>query len=761
MRLWVSSVTEPSLFDLAPEVLPIEALTSVMCSWCALAHIGGPEYCAPAALAAELRARGHRLLTREGKFFVSDASKLTTADRAAIAAQKAALTALAEPWPLVTAAGEPIAAVTVPRITLGAFLGSAPKAEAWKPCEPPLLTGISTLEFDTETTGTHWWGNDRPIGLSCRRPDGSTFYLPWGHAGGNLDEQAVKRWCERELRGKHLVGHTIKFDIHMMHAWGIDLEAQGCTVGDVSIWAALLDSDRKKYSLDIFSKDFLGKEKTGQELDKTRMASYHASEVAAYAEMDVTLTGELRQAMMPLLDAQDLQRVRQLEDDVIFSVCEMEWNGVPLDMERLDRWCKESESKYTTLLWQLHKESGISAVAPQDMERLFNKLHIPLVRLPLTVADKKKGKTEGAASFTDDILSAIPHPTVQIARLARVIASLRSKFLVKYQKCVCSNGILRYSLHQTRYQDDKGEEGGVGPGRFSSSALDKSKDIGTNIQQVYRMDTQRMAFGYDADDSSHDEEIWLVRKLMIPGEGQWCSADAMQIEYRLMVDLGNITRVIDEYKVDPLLSFHRLTLKMMQKYKPDMTYGEQKNFNYAFSYGAKTVKLAMMLGFISEARAEEIKDAQDWNAPDLQRMREIEAAFDKVMPEAKQQMNRLSKLAESQGYVTDMLGRRSHFKVTYRKDGSPIKPDYYVGLNNYLQGGASEYGKRVGIEVHKNRKLLEIIPRFIVHDSNESSLLNPDKLPMYQELLNTQYFPELKVPILFSVGVGPTWADAK
>lgn len=728
------------------------------------------------ALAADLKARGFRMFALGDRFFISDAPKLTAEDRVAIKQHRDYLISVAEQLAapddveIVADWNQPTTSdglfsehVTSPRITLGQFLGESRVASSgWKPCEPPPLANVDTLEFDTETTGKQWWEKDRPIGLSCRRPDGSTFYLSWGHAGGNnLTEESGKEWCRRELRDKHLVCHTAKFDMNMMRAFGINLEAQGCTVSDVSIWAALLDSDRKKYSLDILSKDFLGKEKIGQELDKTRMASYHASEVAAYAEMDVILTGELRNAMMPLLDAHDLQRVRQLEDDTIFSVCEMEWNGVEIDTERLDRWCKESEAKHTALLWQLHKVTGLSINPGTDMERLFHHLHIPLIRLPLTTAQKKKGITEGSPSFTDDILKTIPHPTIQIARLARVIASLRSKFLVKYQKCICSNGILRYSLHQTRYQDDRGKEGGVGPGRFSSSALDESSDVGTNIQQVYRMDTQRMAFGYDADDSSHDEDIWLVRKIMIPGEGQWCSADAMQIEYRLMVDLGNITRVIDSYKIDPLLSFHKLTLKMMQQYKPDMTYGEQKNFNYAFSYGAKTIKLAMMLGFISEARAEEIKDAHEWNAPDLQRMRDIETAFDKVLPEAKQQMNRLAKLAESQGYVTDMLGGRSYFKVTYRKDGSPIIPDYYKGLNNYLQGGAARYCKRVQVEVHKNRKLLEIIPRFVVHDSVESSFLNPDKLPMYQELLDTQYFPELKVPILFSVGLGPDWSRAK
>jgi hypothetical protein len=48
--------------------------------------------------AINLKARGHRLLTRDGKFFVSEASRLTDEDRAAIKQHREALIALAEPW---------------------------------------------------------------------------------------------------------------------------------------------------------------------------------------------------------------------------------------------------------------------------------------------------------------------------------------------------------------------------------------------------------------------------------------------------------------------------------------------------------------------------------------------------------------------------------------------------------------------------------------------------------------------------------------
>jgi DNA polymerase I-like protein with 3'-5' exonuclease and polymerase domains len=671
---------------------------------------------------------GHQLLARDGKLFVSDASRLSDEDRAAVKAIKSELLAYATPW------AEP---------SLVTFLGhvSPQEQNAWIAKEPPSLDGINTLEFDTETTGLRWWENDRPIGLSCRRPDGSTFYLPWGHAGGNLDEAVVKRWCERELRGKHLVGAGIKFDVNMMKSWGIDLEEQGCTLGDVQIYAALLDDSRKKFNLDILSKDFLGKEKTGHELDKTRMATYHASEVAAYAESDAALTGELRAVMMPLLNAEDLQRVRQLEDDVIYPVCHMERNGAPLDLELLDRWVKESETKYNNCMWMLAKETGqsINPDAARDLEKLFEHLHLPIVRLP-----------SGAPSFTDAILKRIDHPVIKQVRFATKLSDLRSRYLLKYQKAVSSDGILRYAMHQTRYQKDTGEEGGVGPGRFSSSEL--TDGVGCNIQQVMKLSKQRKAFGYGEDDTTHDDEIHLIRKLIVPQEGQWLSADLMGVEYRLFAHYAGNPKVIQSFRDDPKASFHRMTVEMMRPFKPDVIYDEQKNFNFAYLYGAKTIKQAVMLGFITDEEGKAIRDAKDWNSPKLARMTEISKAFNRAMPEAETLMKKCSDLAETRGWIKDYLGRRSRFTA----GGA-----YHKALNNLLQGGAAEYNKIKLVEIHKERKNTGLLLRFSVHDELDGDARAPDTLAKVQMILDRQSWPDLKVPLLWEIGIGPDWASAK
>src|SRR6266851_1824839 len=121
----------------------------------------------------------------------------------------------------------------------------------WEPDTPPSLDGIHEIALNFETTGLKWFDQDRPIALSLGLPDGRSFYLPWGHrGGGNLSEDMVKHWAQRELRCKLIVNINTRFDVHMARVWGVDLESQGNEVSDVSHYAALLDDHRQHLSLD-------------------------------------------------------------------------------------------------------------------------------------------------------------------------------------------------------------------------------------------------------------------------------------------------------------------------------------------------------------------------------------------------------------------------------------------------------------------------------------------------------------------------------
>jgi DNA polymerase-1 len=523
-----------------------------------------------------------------------------------------------------------------------------------------------------------------------------------------------------------------KFDNHMVYAWGVDLEKQGCSLTDVAHYAALLDDHRFRFNLDSLAKDYLGREKVGKDLDASRMVDYHASVVAPRAGEDAKIVWDLREVMMPLMDAQDLQRVRQLEDDVIYPVCETERNGAPLDLELLEQWVKDSEQDMLRLLFKVSKVVGFTPNPDKsaDWERIFDHLGIPIV---VRTAPSKRFP-EGQASFTEGVIKLIDHPVVQDLRKAGKLASLRSKYLLPYQRHTKeTGGILRYNFHQLR-SDDKGTVSG----RFSSTDV--------NIQQVMGVDRWVESFG---------SEDYLVRKLFIPKEGYWLSADAKQIEYRGFAHYANSPRINKAYAEDPDLSFHKLIHGMLLPYKPQMLYKAAKDLNFAKIYGAGLVKRAMMMGFITEDEAKglraEYKDRVPSNHPKLKEALEIDHIYQQEIPEAGPLLSKAKSLAEQRGYVKTILGRRSRFPDGQRS---------HKALNAVIQGTAADINKMKLRDLHAARATTGFLMRMTVHDEVCGDVPDQEAADRVAKILNEQAI-DTRIPILWDVEMAANWAGDK
>lgn len=619
----------------------------------------------------------------------------------------------------------------------------------WRPEAPPVLDGIRDIELDCESDGLRWWAGSKPIGFSVRYGDRSQ-YLPFGHrGGGNLDEAVVKRWAQRELRGKRITNINTRFDVHMLHAWGIDLEAQGNEVSDVAHYAALLDDHRLRFNLNDIATDYLGRSKVGRDLDARRMADYHAGEVAPRAISDVELVGALKEKMWPMLTAQDLHRVRALEDRVIYVVCEMERNGTPIDVDLLDQWVTESEQRYHRLLWEIYGESGVKFTGTNETwKALFEKLGIPITEF----TDK------GNASFTDAVLKLIEHPIVQKARLAVRLASLRSKYLVNYAKKVDrKTGILRYALHQLRAQKnewDSSEGAGTVTGRFSSTALTipGEEEEGVNIQQIMKVAKQRVLFGFDEEDDTHDLEIYLIRQLHRPAHGYHLSADAKQIEYRIFAHYANNPTVIQAYRDNPNLHFHKFILELLRPYVK-LTYRRQKDLNFAKVYGAGVAKMALMMGFITETQHQKLKREYPKGVPRthplLKETAEIDAIYNREIPEVKPLLKLASDTARTRGFVKTILGRRSRF---------PDKHRLHKAFNSIDQGGAADINKMKLVELHEAREETQLTLRYTVHDEVDGDIPDQEHADKVQAILDRQSI-ELRVPILWDVSIGANWKE--
>ncbi len=695
--------------------------------------------------------------------------------------------------------------------------------EDWRPPELPDLSRFDEIIIDLESTGLRWWDEDRLIGAGIWTPDGITRYLPVRHqVGPNIDKDRFFDWCRRELRHKRIVNIRTKFDLHLFRRDDIDLEAQGCTFGDVAHYAALLDDHRRLFNQEDLALAYLAgpgiltveeckvKAAYGYDLDPKRFATYPAGLVAPRAEGDVRVVQLLQQAMWLQLDQQNLHEVRKIEDAIIPVVVEMEHNGAPIDVELLHQYLTDSARDLDALRYAVKKGTGIEFEKFTNNAAKIKLFHSQHIDIPLDPEEPHHPET-GAPhlSFADALLKPIQNKWIQALRAGLQLESLRSKFLLKYERSVARDGILRYELHQMPYQDDD-EIGGGGAvsGRFSSAA--PSRDEGANIQQVFGVEVQKKGRPFTRK--------YLVKRLFKTADpqAQYVNADASQLQFRIFAHYANDSKIIKAYdrdhdwraiearaaqklargealtKDDKLTDFHDsvgdLVLQFAQMV---LTRTHTKNVNFAQVFGAGVPKMAMQLN----VPREQIPSYDEWTeacrehrqhevgGPKFQEAVQLSETYHTMFPSVKPLLALTSHLAmpghrggvgdggyvghrgahgcgwacrafyeqgyEHRGWVRTWLGRRARFERGGR---------FYSALNRIIQGTEADIIKRILIEVHARRHELGLIERFTVHDALAGDLHgDPQAL---KEVLNTQYYT-FRVPILWSVGVGTTWADAK
>ena len=579
---------------------------------------------------------------------------------------------------------------------------------------PPDLSQYPDIEADFETDGVDI-RTSNPIGIAVGFGD-KQVYVAWGHRGGgnSTDPETAARWL-KSLRGKRISNHTTKFEIHMSRRMDADLREGGTTFHDVSHSAALLDDHRKIFALDALAKDELGEGKI-ELFSKSNLADLPAGAVAAYAKRDVVLVSRLRAAYAPRLHAESLQRVSALEDALIPAVVEMEANGMPLDMPLLEAWNVESKKLTEKLQWDLYKATGsqINPDAPTDMSRLF-----------LQCGESITRTETGAPSFTAPIVQAAAarHESIRLAWRLGKLNDLRNKYLVKYLNDQVG-GVLYPTLHQLRADD-----GGTVRGRFSC--------VRPNLQQVMGKDKHggKDGFGglygwlreYGATD-------YLIKRLFIPAPGRrWLGTDARQLQFRIFVHYSESERLLQYYRDDPNVDFHKIVALFVQTAKPDITRTQVKTTSFTSLYGGGAGAVSRTLG-IPEDLAHNIVETYHQEFPEVRRLSEkAEAA------------------ANARGYVKSLLGRRSRFL------GSP-KQGLHKALNCVILPSEADIAKMKMVRLYAERERLGLTLRMIGHDAFYGDL-ETDDLSAVNETLAIQEHP-LRVPITWDSHLGANWAEA-
>jgi DNA polymerase-1 len=340
-------------------------------------------------------------------------------------------------------------------------------------------------------------------------------------------------------------------------------------------------------------------------------------------------------------------------------------------------------------------------------EILFDKLKLPAVK-----------KTKTGYSTDIEVLEELKgrHPIIGAIIDYRQIAKLKSTYIDGLVKMIDpDDGRIHSSFNQTV----------AVTGRISSTE--------PNLQNI----PVRVAIGR------------RIRKIFIPSEAHvLVDADYSQIELRILAHMSN-----DQDFIESFLSgedIHRKTASEMFGISIDEVTSEQRNsakaVNFGIVYGISDFGLSQNLG-ISVGAAKGY----------------IDRYFNRY-PKVRQYLDGLVELAERQGYVTTLMGRRRHIPEIRSRNKTVHSLGKRLAMNTPIQGTAADIIKKAMLDVYNELKARNLRSKLILQVHDELIIdTHKDEIDEVKELLLDKMANTVKlaVPLSVEVGVGDNWYDAK
>ena len=620
-----------------------------------------------------------------------------------------------------------------------------PKSDWVPPAELPDIFSAKQIAIDVETrdpniktNGPGWPTGDGEVVGYAIATDEWQGYIPVGHqGGGNLDKRIVSKWLRKVFEcPADKIMHNAQYDAGWIKREGFQLNGR---LIDTMVVAALLDENRFSYSLNALAYDHLNKTKSEKGLveaatdfgvdPKAEMWKLPAMYVGPYAETDASLTLELWNYFKIKLQQEDLMNVANLELDLLPCLIDMTWNGVRIDMDKLEQTRDALLKREKEVLKKIKSTTGsdVEIWAAQSLAKAFDSQGIPYP------------KTEkGAPSFTKMFLSDHEHELPKLIVQARNLNKTHGTFIATIMKHAGKDGRIHSHINQIRSDD-----GGTVSGRISMN--------NPNLQQI----------------PARDPELGpMIRSLFLPEEGEkWASVDFSQQEPRILVHyayvygkntnpLPKVDEFVEAYRNDPNMDFHTMVAEMAQ-----IPRKQAKTINLGMMYGMGVNKLSDQLDISVEEAKEIVKQYHD-RVPFVKRLMTGVT-------------NRLNDKA-SGGSIRSIKGRKCRFDlwepasfamhkalpyseaVLEHGETTRLKRAYtYKALNRLIQASAADMTKQAMVNLYKQG----LVPLIQIHDEIAMSVKTKEDAKVVANIMETAV--ELEVPNLCDIEIGSSWGEAE
>ena len=583
-----------------------------------------------------------------------------------------------------------------------------------------ILREAPLFSFDTETDSLDYM-QARIVGVSFAAEAGKAAYVPLAHdypgAPDQLDRAqvlaALKPLLEDAAHRK--LGHHLKYDMHVLANYGIQLEGHAY---DSMLESYVLNSVATRHDMDSTALKYLGvntihfedvagkgaKQLTFNQVDVQRATDYSAEDA------DVTL--QLHQALWPQICASPALKdlYETVEQPLVPVLFRMERTGVLVDREQLKKQSGELAQRMLELEQAAHTAAGgaFNLDSPKQLQQiLFERLNIPVMRKTPT----------GQPSTAEDVLEelAAEYPLPKLILEYRGIAKLKSTYTDKLpQEIDAATGRIHTSYHQAI----------AATGRLSSTD--------PNLQNI----------------PIRTQEGRRIRQAFVAPPGRrLVAADYSQIELRIMAHLSGDESLLRAFAQD--LDVHQATAAEVFAVPLEAVSADQrrsaKAINFGLIYGMSAFGLARQLG-IPRGQAQAYVDLYFQRYPGVRRY-----------------MDETRRLAHENGYVETVFGRRLYLPDIESRNQAMRQYAERSAINAPMQGTAADIIKRAMIDVDAWLRSSRVDACLIMQVHDELVLEAAEAaVPQIVQELQTRMSraAELKVPLRVDVGTGANWDEA-
>ena len=410
-----------------------------------------------------------------------------------------------------------------------------------------------------------------------------------------------------------------------------------------------------------------------------------------------------------LKEEQMWQLFTEIEMPLVFTLYDMEQNGVKVEAEALRSYGAQLGVKIVELEKEIYDAAGeeFNINSPKQLGViLFEKMGL-----------KGGRKTKTGYSTAADVLEKLApdYPIITKILEYRQLTKLKSTYADGLAAYINEDGRIHGRFNQTI----------TATGRISSTE--------PNLQNIpIRMELGR-----------------LIRKVFVPEEGYvFVDADYSQIELRVLAHCSEDAQLIQAYK--EAQDIHRLTASQVFhtpfEEVTDLQRRNAKAVNFGIVYGISSYGL-------SEDLSIDIKEAKQY----------IEQYF-KTYPGIKSFLDDTVKHAKEMGYVVTLFGRRR--PVPELKSSNFMQRSFgeRVAMNAPIQGTAADIMKIAMCAVNNRLKENHMKSRLVlqVHDELLVEAYHTEVEEVKQILKEEmEQAASLEVPLVVDMHTGENWYEAK